>query len=616
MGQLSSLARAPQRTTRALFGLVSVALLLGMAWAGTSDSPVSDAAMLGDLVLVRTLLEEGTDANAAQGDGMTALHWAAEKGPKELAQMLIFAGAGLETRTRLGSYTPLHLAAQAAQTELVELLLKAGSNHAAVTTSGGATALHLAARAGQPEAVQVLLDHGADVNARESSRGQTALMWAASSNQLDVLTLLIERGADAALQTNVVAIPELLSSGREEEKRRNEVLASFQGERKSRDPDWRPEPSQVQAAVRAALKIKLPKAEESTEEAVDFEERSPAPLSYGDLVGHQGGLTALLHATREGHTGVALRLIKGGADINQESSGDHTSPLLMALLNGHFDLGLSLLEEGADVNLASDAGATPLYAALNTHWAPKARYPQQQAYQQQETSYLELMEALLARGADPKVRLKKHLWYMSYTFDLLGVNTKGATPFWRAAYATDVQAMRLLIAQGADPNVPSSKAPKRQRRRSPDRTEGEEEPEGTKIDPSGLAPVPIGGPSIWPIHAASGVGYGEGYAGNSHRHVPDGWVPAVKLLVEELGADVNARDLNGYTALHHAAARGDNELILYLVEKGADVTAVSRKGETTVDMANGPVQRVQPFPETIALLEKLGAKNNHNCKSC
>ena len=93
-------------------------------------------------------------------------------------------------------------------------------------------------------------------------------------------------------------------------------------------------------------------------------------------------------------------------------------------------------------------------------------------------------------------------------------------------------------------------------------------------------------------------------------------MPTMTYLVEELGADVNARDANGMTPLHHAASRGDNEMILYLVSKGADVKAVSRRGQTVVDLANGPVQRLRPFPETIALLEKLGAKNSHKCVSC
>jgi hypothetical protein len=112
------------------------------------------------------------------------------------------------------------------------------------------------------------------------------------------------------------------------------------------------------------------------------------------------------------------------------------------------------------------------------------------------------------------------------------------------------------------------------------------------------------------------VGYGTGFAGNDHRHVTDGWLPTVKFLIERLGADVNARDFAGYTPLHHAAARGDNALIEYLVSKGADVKAIARSGQTTVDMANGPVQRTSPYPETIALLEKLGGKNNHRCVSC
>jgi len=203
---------------------------------------------------------------------------------------------------------------------------------------------------------------------------------------------------------------------------------------------------------------------------------------------------------------------------------------------------------------------------------------------------------------DVDARLERSLWYTTYNRDLLGVDRAGATAFWRAAYALDVEAMRLLLEFGADPHLPTVTVPNRRRLPHP--------------DPSGLPPVPLGGPAVSPLLAAAGVGYGQGYAGNSHRHVPGGWLPAVRFLVEDVGLDVHFRDHNGYNAVHHAAARGDNALIRYLVDRGVDVTAVSRRGQTTVDMANGPVQRIQPFPETIALLEGLGAKNNHRCLSC
>jgi ankyrin repeat protein len=91
---------------------------------------------------------------------------------------------------------------------------------------------------------------------------------------------------------------------------------------------------------------------------------------------------------------------------------------------------------------------------------------------------------------------------------------------------------------------------------------------------------------------------------------------SAKYLIEELKVDVNLRDHNGYNAIHHAAARGDNELITYLASKGGDIMAISRRGQTTADMANGPVQRIVPFPETVALLVKMGAKNSNKCKSC
>ena len=221
---------------------------------------------------------------------------------------------------------------------------------------------------------------------------------------------------------------------------------------------------------------------------------------------------------------------------------------------------------------------------------------------------------MLDAGADPDARLKTHIWYAAYNAGRMGVDFGGATAFWRAAYATDVTAMRLLVEYGADPNIRTTKpAPRRRFRR--DTTSTTDSTEAEK-DKSGLPPLPVGGPSVHSLHAASGVGWGTSRVGQQHRHVPDGWLPAVKYLVEEIGVDVNVRDHDGYSAIHHAAARGDNTVIEYLVERGGDVMVVARSGQTTVDMANGPEQRVQPFPETIALLEGMGAKNNDNCRSC
>ncbi|NNM32979.1 MAG: hypothetical protein HKO53_07915 [Gemmatimonadetes bacterium] len=578
-------------------GLLAVIAALSVAGP---DSPVADAAMEGAADRVRALVAEGADVNASQGDGMTALHWAARNGDVDLAAFLLESGARVDVGTRIGAYQPLHMAAEVGSGRIVALLLEAGADPEVRTVDvGGATPLHFAAGAGEVSGVQALLDAGAEVDVRERAWGQTPLMFAASRGRTAAVKALLGAGADHGVTSTVIDVAARAVTDRVQRQRRNEAIEA--GE------TWNP----VEARGSLEAERQMAEAQRAEAEAVSAaaaEQRmieEPEPLSYGELVGGHGGLTPLLHAVREGHKETAHALLDGGANVNQPAAGDGTPPLVMAMVNGHYDLGLELVERGADVNLASHAGTTALFAALNTHWAPKSRYPQQHIYMQQDHGYLEVMSRLLEAGADPNARLTKHLWFMSYNFDLLQIDAKGATPFWRAAYALDVDAMRLLVSHGADPSMATEKVPSRRFRRG-----GEQE------DHSGLPPVPVGGPAVMPIHAASGVGYGQGFAANAHRHVPDGWVPAVRYLVEELGADVNARDHDGYAPLHHAAARGDNELIEYLVSKGGDVTVVSRRGQTTVDMANGPVQRIQPFPETIELLEGLGAKNNNNCVSC
>lgn len=619
----------------------AAALLAVLVWTGPvgPDTPVADAAMREDVEALRELLRSGADVNAAQGDGMTALHWAAHHGNPDLTEMLLYAGAHVETTTRIGPYTPLMVAARGGHGAVVSGLLAAGAD-VDVRTSTGVTALHLAAASGSAEAVSGLLDHDAEVDARESAWEQTPLMWAADRGRVEVIRLLVLAGADVEARSRTLVVKELEAEDAVESRERRERMAEIRAARLAEatagtepwvdslaaptppDADAEP-PAPVPPSEAATLPDEPDVAEEpatpapeedrdarapvvAPEAATAADEEEARPLSYGELVGGHGGLSALHHAIRQGHAAAVLALLDAGADIDAPTGGDGSSPLVLATINGHFDLGLELLARGADVNRASDAGVAPLFAAVNVHWAPKALYPQPKAHEQQSVSYLDYMERLLDAGADPDARVNRHVWFMSYNFDLLGVDMGGATAFWRAAHATDVRAMRLLVAHGADPGIPTTRPAERRRRGADD----------DEDDPSGLAPIPPGGPGVYPIHAASGVGYGKDYAANSHRYVPDGWLPAVRYLVEELGADVDARDYEGYTAVHHAATRGDNDLIRYLVSQGADVTLISRSGQTTADMANGPQQRVQPYPETVALLESLGSKNNHKCRSC
>jgi ankyrin repeat protein len=562
---------------RVLVGLgLAAAISVGV---NAAESLVADAASRGDREAVKALLKKAADVNAAQGDGMTALHWAAMNGDVELAEMLVYAGANVRATTRLGTYTPLYLASQQGHARVIQALVKAGADVKAGTPNG-TMPLMVAAASGDVDSVRTLLDNGAEINGRDGVRWQTPVMYAAANNRAAVIELLASKGADLTLTSKVSDLANLSREG-----------AGFGGN--PQVPGGGPRPVEGQGAP--ARRAPMPGVDRN--------------YSLNELIVAHGGLTPLLYAVRQGFDESTAALLKAGADVNKASVGDGTPPLLMAVINGHFDLAKTLIDHGADVRVTSAQGVGPLFAVLNIEWAPKALYPQPQAHKQQKLSYLDLMKVLIDKGADVNARVKMKVWYSGYSFDLSGVDEIGASVFWRAAYASDIAAMKLLVANGADPNLPTIKPAGRPR--FGDMLESRE-----VVDQSGLPPVPIGGPSVTPLHAAAGVGYGEGFGANSHRFAPTGMLAAVKYLVEELGADVNAADHEGNTALHHAAARGDNPMILYLVSKGANVKAVDREGRTTVDMANGPVQRIQPFPETIALLEKLGAKNNHKCVSC
>ncbi|HUL71758.1 MAG TPA: ankyrin repeat domain-containing protein [Vicinamibacterales bacterium] len=679
-----------------------VGLYLLSAWvvavAGTSAqgpvaSPVADAASHGDLNAVRALLKQGADVNTPRPDGMTALHWAAERGDAAMAEMLLYAGANVTAGTRIGQYTPLHLASRNGSTAVIRALLAAGASPDVRTSTSGVTPLHLAAESGSVGAVTALIEKGADVNAKESEWDQTPLIFATESNRTDVIKVLIQHGAKVDARTKSVDLQKQSAADRQAAALQRQILAA------SVPKGQTPTPTQMQTAIEAMREFYTTgKAPEPTAAAgagagggrggrgaggagaaptaapvMDPNTLGSAGLDQTPAAGQggaqaaidrlnqdgpapqisaKGGLTALHHAVRQGYVESTRVLLDAGADVNEKTGDGHT-PLLVALINGQFDVAMELINRGADVNIASDShGVTPLWAAVNAMWQPRTRFPQPQEMERQQATYLDVMKALLDKGADVNARIRVHPWYMVYTdcgnANCGLTNAAGSTAFWRAAYATDVDAMRLLVKYGADPNIPTLNAARgggrgfgggaggrggggggaaaagrgggAGGRGAGPVTDGAVPPDQAPLpaggDQSGLPPVPAGGPGTWPIDAASGSEYGEGFAGNAHRHAPDAWVAAVKYLVEELGADVNARDAQGYTPLHNAAARGDNDLIKYLVSKGADVKAVSRRGQTTADMANGPVSRISPYPDTIALLESLGSKNNHRCQSC
>jgi len=272
-------------------------------------------------------------APLAQGDGMTPLHLAAERGDHELAVSLLKAGADPAAVTRTGRYTPLHVAAKGGHHLVVRALVDAKADVGALTTTGAAP-LHFAAASGSSEAVTILLKHGADVDVREPQWGQTPLMFAAASGRTEAVKVLLAHGADVRAQAKVVDLSARNRQDSAQSRERNARVAAIQ--------------KQLAAAKTKATASagSPPAARAARGRGAEDSGGEPEPLGYADLVGAQGGLTALLLASREGLEDTAFALLDGGADINLVSASDRTSPLLMATINGHFDLAMRLLARG------------------------------------------------------------------------------------------------------------------------------------------------------------------------------------------------------------------------------------------------------------------------------
>jgi len=494
-----------------------LAMLLASVQA--AEVKIAELAMHGDRAGVQALLRQKADVNQAQGDGMTALHWAAMNNDASLAQMLLKAGADLKATTRVEKLTPLALASREGHAAVIEVLLKGGADPN-LTNDLGTTPLMFAASSGDVDSVKALLAAGATIDTKEKSHGQTALMFAAGFNRDAVVRVLAASHADLNLASAVIKV-----------------------ERPMLDEDGNPLPAvrKGQTATRAGR---------------------------GATADFMGGWTALHFAARDGELEAVRALLEGGADINRLGDGDHTSALIMALENGHFDLARFLIEHGADVSRANDNGMSPAYAVIDCQWAPVSWAPVPDT-SREKTSYLDLLRMMAERHADFNIPLKSGIWYRPADHNQAWISLTGSTPFWRASQAKDLEAMKFLAAHGADPKAISQQ-------------------------------------KDTALHVASGVGW----AGNFSTDAPGSPLPAVKYLVEEVGLDLNAQDSQGFTAVMGAAYRGDNDMVEYLVSKGAKLDFRTARGWSVSDMANGPSLRTSvplSHPDTIALLGKLGA---------
>jgi ankyrin repeat protein len=551
---------------------VALAAFITSTSRAEAAGEVADAVMRGDRAALAAALLDKLDVNAPQADGATALHWAAYRRDAEAARLLLDAGADPAAANRAGA-TPLSLACTSGDALIVELLLDAGAD-ANERLPNGETALMMAARAGSVEAVRLLLDRGADANAVESLRGTTPLMWAVAYEHPDVVELLIARGADVGARSKTAPRgrrPYLADTTRSrlEDFRRGVGqagrsipvdLGASGNSRPVSDEDLFGESAEPPQTV-----PQQPQAAPSDED-VDAPPRNATADQWG-------GLTPLVFAARQGGTESARLLLAGGADVNQQTEYGWTA-LLAAIHNRYYGLAMFLLENGADPKLTNKGGWSPLYLATDNRNIEGGDYPTRKA----DSGHLDLIDALLARGADLNTRMRSSTETRTI-FTHQWLHEEGATPLLRAAQSGDLTLVKLFLERGANPQLTTE--------------------DGTTA-----------------LMVAAGIGWVEGVTYEWSRAET---LETVELLVD-LGVPVNAQNLDGQTALMGAAHKGRNDVVELLVERGADLALRDIGSRDTIhvlagvtwqaiDYADGlvrvGVQSAIPHPETAALLRRL-----------
>jgi ankyrin repeat protein len=496
-------------------------------------------------------------AAAAAVAAETLVADAAERGDLTAVRALVARGADVNAR-RVDGTTALHAAVQADRLDLVTTLLEAGASPAAADRYG-VTPLYLASLNGSAGVIARLLDAGVDPDTADPT-GETALMTAARTGVPEAMRVLLDRGARVDAREPEFQQTALMIAAREGHAAAVRLLL----ERKA-DPNAQtrkgPTPNFVPPC----------KGTGCGSEGVGIN-RGGVP-DRGRRLEAKGGMTPLLYAARDGHVDVARLLVAAGADVELPDANG-IRPLLTAALNNQLEVARFLVDARADVNADDFWGRSPLWAAVDYRNLDMnnrdADSPTDNGVDR--APVLELIRLLLDKGANVNVRTRElppsRRWLYSLN-DVSWVDFTGQTPFLRAALSADTTTMRLLLQHGADPNLPT------------------------------LA-------GTTPLMAAAGVNW---VVAQTYTESPEARLAAVELCLE-LGADVNASNSMGLTALLGAVNRGSNDIIELLARRGARLDVRDKEGRSAMRWAEGvflAAVGAERKPATIALLEKLGA---------
>ncbi len=428
-----------------------------------------------------------------------------------------------------------------------------------ITQVDGSTALHWAAHRNDLASAELLIGKGAKVNAA-NDYGVTALSLACTNGNAAMVETLLQAGADpnSAQWTGETV---LLTCARTGSTTAVKALLTH-----GADPNAK-ETRREQTALMWALAANHPAvAQTLLEHGATLQARSKA------------GFTPLMFAVQQGDLDSARILLTAGADVNA-ATPQHGNVLTVASASGHEALSIFLLEKGADPNSPDHRGVTALHSAVPQGLSTFDGLKYDEFYRVLPPNMPELVKALLAHGADPNAQIKQSD-PLGPEAPSAGVGMAGQTPLFLAALAGDVEIIGILADNGADPLLGAG---------SPMR--------GTHNDTT-------------PLMAASGESRYR-WKGTLDKRLGDP-LGAVKLLVK-LGADVNRTNAQGQTALHSAALAGDNEVVQFLVDQGAEVDPADKSGQTPWTMARGMTPgtslqgRYDVHKSTADLLLKLGA---------